>query len=93
MLVQALVPQPSVEGFDVNILIRLARLDQEQPHTTAMHPRQYRPTAELLAIVGSYRLMQATLGVDKIFYVALPYIAFVPVLILNAMVLSEIFLA
>jgi len=56
VFVQALIAQSAVKRFDIGVLVGLARLDQEQPYTTTMRPRQHRPAAELLAVVGADRL-------------------------------------
>lgn len=61
VLVQALIPQSSVERLNVGVLIGFARLDQEQPHTTGMRPSHHRLAEELLAVVGADRLWQTVL--------------------------------
>ena len=53
MLVQAFVAQPTIEGFDVRVLVGLARFDQAQANAVTMRPGQHGPAGELLAIVGS----------------------------------------
>jgi len=51
--------QSSVERFDVGVLVRFARLDQPRLHAVLVRPRQHRPTAELLAVVGANDLRLA----------------------------------
>ena len=60
VLVQAFIAQPSIERFDVGILIGFARLDQSQGDVMLMRPAQHRLAAELLAIVGADDLRQPT---------------------------------
>ena len=48
MLVEAFVGQPSVEGFNVNVLARLSRLDQAQDKSLFVSPGHHRLAAKLL---------------------------------------------
>ena len=58
VFVQAFIAQPSIERFDVGILIGFARLDQSQGDVMLMRPAQHRLATELLAIVGADDLRQ-----------------------------------
>lgn len=60
VLVQALIPEPAIERLDVGDLVGFAGFNQEELNATGMRPGQHGPAAELLAVVGSDRLGQAT---------------------------------
>ena len=49
--VEALVAQPSVEGFDMPVLHRLAGPDVYQPDLPVLHPAEHAPRGELRAVV------------------------------------------
>jgi len=55
VLIQALIPNPPAERFDVGVLVGLARLNQEQLNTSCMGPCQHCPAAELFPVVGPDR--------------------------------------
>lgn len=59
VFVQAFVPEAPVKRFDVSVLIRLARLNEEQLNTPSVRPIQHRPAAELLAVIRPDRFGQA----------------------------------
>ncbi len=59
MFVQAFLPEPAVERFDVGVLVGLARFDEEQLNPSGVGPVQHGPTAEFFAVVGPDRLGQA----------------------------------
>ena len=53
VLVQALIPEPTIKRCDVGGLVRLARLNEAQrdvPFTSLLH---HRLTTELLAVIGA----------------------------------------
>ena len=54
-LVQALVPELSVEALDVAVLHRPAWLDQDVPDAVAVRPGHESPAGELRAVVRSHR--------------------------------------
>lgn len=66
VLVQAFVAQPSVEGFDVRILVRLAWFDEAQGHLVLVRPDCHRAPAELLAVVRADQLGQSALELDAL---------------------------
>ena len=55
LLVQALVPELSIEALDVAILHGPPWLDQDVPDAMAVRPGHERPAGELGAVVCSYR--------------------------------------
>lgn len=70
MLVQAFVAQPSIDLFDVGVLVRLAGLDQAQFDPVSIGPGQHGPAGELLAVVGPNHGRLATPCTD---FVQKPY--------------------
>lgn len=61
VLVEALIPQPSVKAFDVGVLVGLARFDQAQRYAALVRPGQQGLAREFLAVVGANDLGQSTL--------------------------------
>jgi hypothetical protein len=59
MLVEALVPELAVEGFDVVVLHRLAGLGELQPDAVALHSRVDRLARELRPLISANRRQQA----------------------------------
>ena len=53
VLVQVFITQPSVERFDVGILVGLAGLNESHTHAMLVRPGQHRPSTEFLALVGA----------------------------------------
>lgn len=51
MLVEALVPELPVEALDEAVLLRLARVDEVQPHTAFVGPLVERPARQLRLVV------------------------------------------
>lgn len=66
MLVQALIPQSTVERFDVGVLVRLAGLDQPQRDPATMRPVQHGAADELWAVVGADDRGRTPLGTDTV---------------------------
>lgn len=62
MLVQTFIAQPPVEGLNVGILVRLARLDQAQGNSLLVSPCHHRFTAKLPAVVRPDHLRQTALN-------------------------------
>lgn len=63
MLVQTLVAETPIEGFDIGVLIRLAGFNEEELNAAGMRPGQQGPATELLAVIRSDRFWQpACLG-------------------------------
>ena len=60
MLVEAFVVQPTFEAFDVGVLVRLAWFDQALRDASHVSPLHHRLATELLAIVTTNDLRQAT---------------------------------
>lgn len=61
MLIQALLPQPSIESFDMRIVSRLARSGECQLHALLIRPAVQRPGNEFWPIVYLNTLWAATL--------------------------------
>src|SRR5690606_36897387 len=53
VLIETLVAQSAVEGFDVGVLVGLARLNQAQRDTVTVRPDQHGSACECLAVVGA----------------------------------------
>ena len=68
MFVKAFVAQPSVEGLDVRILVRLARFDQTQGNSLFVSQDHHRLTAKLLAIDCPDHSGQAALHGQPVLY-------------------------
>ena len=66
VLVQTLVPKPSVERLDVGILVWLARLDLPQQYSALMRPGEHGSATEFLAIVGPDDLGQSSFQAQPI---------------------------
>lgn len=60
MLVEAFVPGLAVEAFDVALLHRLARFDQQVLDAVSLRPRDEGPAGELRAIVCVHGARVAT---------------------------------
>ena len=52
VFIETFIPEPSVEGFDVGVLIGLAWLNQKQLNTSLVGPAQHGFAAELFAVIG-----------------------------------------
>ena len=66
MLVQAFVPEATVERLDVRVLVRLARLDQTQLYIVFVRPLQHGSAGELLSVVGPNDLWVTTGQTDSV---------------------------
>ncbi len=66
ILIQAFIPEPTIECFDVRVLVELARFDEEQLNTSGVRPCQHGSTAEFFPVIGSDCLGQAS-GAGKLF--------------------------
>src|SRR5678816_534196 len=53
MVVQAFVPEATIEAFNERVLRRLAWCDEFQLHAIAIRPLIERPTGELRSLVGA----------------------------------------
>lgn len=51
VLIQTFIPETAIERFDIGVLIRFARLDEEELNAASMRPGQHGPTTELLAVI------------------------------------------
>ncbi len=53
MLVQAFIPEPSVETFDKRVLDQFSRLDKVQPHAVPISPFIERLADQLRAVIDN----------------------------------------
>ena len=66
VFIEALIPKPPIERFDVRLLVGLAWFDEEQLNASGVSPCQHGSVTEFFPVIGSDCLGQ-TSGAGKLF--------------------------
>lgn len=72
VLVQTFIARPPVEGLNVSVLVRLARLDRAQGNSPLVRPHHYRFAARILVVVCPVHLRQTALNDQSVQHTLAP---------------------
>ena len=66
MLVQALIPEPAIETFDVRVLGRLARIDELKLHAVVIGPSIKGSTSVFGAVINDQNIRVSAFAHDPV---------------------------